>query len=67
MVASVALDLSLLRTAIQQEYAEVATDPQKGFHFHTGRTLAAMLGYEPDKTDPLKPRQSCGCIFLQCS
>jgi 2-polyprenyl-3-methyl-5-hydroxy-6-metoxy-1,4-benzoquinol methylase len=31
--------------AIRREYAEVATNPAKGFHFHTGRTLAALLGY----------------------
>ena len=40
------LDLSELRRAIQAEYAEVALEPQKGFHFHTGRPLARMLGYE---------------------
>ena len=40
------LDLGELRRAIQAEYAEVALEPQKGFHFHTGRPLARMLGYE---------------------
>lgn len=35
-----------LRCAIRDEYAEVASDPQKGFHFHTGRPLAAKLGYD---------------------
>ena len=39
------LDLGTLRDAIQEEYAEVATDPEKGFHFHTGRPLARMLEY----------------------
>jgi arsenite methyltransferase len=34
-----------LRCEIKREYAEVATQPQKGFHFHTGRTLAAILNY----------------------
>ena len=53
MVASVALDLSLLRTAIQREYTEVATDPQKGFHFHTGRELAARLGYPAERVASL--------------
>ena len=53
MVAGVALDLSLLRTAIQREYTEVATDPQKGFHFHTGRELAARLGYPAERVDAL--------------
>jgi SAM-dependent methyltransferase len=42
-----------LRTAIQDEYAEVAASPSKGFHFHTGRPLAAMLGYERSETDAL--------------
>jgi arsenite methyltransferase len=40
-----ALDLGTLRQAIQEEYAEVASHPQKGFHFHTGRPLARMLEY----------------------
>ena len=40
-----ALDLDTLRQAIQEEYAEVASHPQKGFHFHTGRPLARMLEY----------------------
>ena len=38
--------LDLLREAIQQEYALVADDPQHGFHFHTGRRLAGLLGYD---------------------
>jgi len=40
-----ALDVGSLRQAIQEEYAEVASHPQKGFHFHTGRPLARMLEY----------------------
>jgi arsenite methyltransferase len=40
-----AFDVDVLRDAIQEEYAEVATDPEKGFHFHTGRPLARMLEY----------------------
>jgi len=39
------LDLQQLRHAIQEEYAAVALDPSRGFHFHTGRPLARMLGY----------------------
>jgi arsenite methyltransferase len=39
------LDLHELRQAIQAEYAEVAQHPTKGFHFHTGRPLARLLGY----------------------
>jgi arsenite methyltransferase len=43
------LDVDQLRSAIQEEYAEVATCPLKGFHFHTGRFLAARLGYPEDR------------------
>src|SRR5437870_1616615 len=39
------LDTAKLRKAIQAEYAEVAESPEQGFHFHTGRPLADMLGY----------------------
>jgi len=47
------LDVARLRRAIQDEYAEVATDPAAGFHFHTGRPLAALLGYAAADVDPL--------------
>jgi SAM-dependent methyltransferase len=39
------LDVEVLREAIQEEYAEVAANPRKDFHFHTGRLLARMLEY----------------------
>lgn len=40
------LDVVGLRQAIRAEYSTVATEPQRGFHFHTGRPLARLLGYE---------------------
>ena len=40
-----ALDVDTLRQAIQEEYAEVAANPEKGFHFHTGRPQARILEY----------------------
>src|SRR3712207_6790981 len=40
-----ALDVDTLRQAIQEEYAEVASYPERGFHFHTGRPLARILEY----------------------
>ena len=40
------LDREELRNAIQEEYREVALIPEKGFHFHTGRPLANILGYD---------------------
>ena len=39
------LDQEALRCEIRREYAEVAMHPSRGFHFHTGRPLARMLGY----------------------
>jgi arsenite methyltransferase len=42
----VMLDVQLLQIAIQEEYALVAREPERGFHFHTGRKLAGMLGYD---------------------
>jgi SAM-dependent methyltransferase len=42
------LDLGSLRAAIQEEYERVALEPGRGFHFHTGRLLARLLGY-PDE------------------
>ena len=42
------LDLGHLRQAIQEEYTAVARDPERGYHFHTGRPLASMLGYHDD-------------------
>jgi len=41
-----AVDVEELRSAIQAEYEAVACDPQRGYHFHTGRRLAGILGYE---------------------
>jgi arsenite methyltransferase len=53
MATDVLLDVSQLRSAIQDEYAEVAACPLKGFHFHTGRFLAARLGYPDDRVAAL--------------
>ena len=41
----ITIDVSQLRSAIQDEYTDVAACPTKGFHFHTGRLLAYRLGY----------------------
>jgi len=42
------LDVDGLRLAIQEEYALVAAEPERDFHFHTGRRLAAIVGYDDD-------------------
>src|ERR1700738_1509175 len=45
------LDVDGLRQAIQEEYALVASKPEGDFHFHTGRRLAAIVGYEEEWLD----------------
>lgn len=42
------VDPDALRKAIQDEYREVAENPGKGFHFHTGRHLAQIVGYKDE-------------------
>lgn len=45
---TVDIDTETLRKAIQDEYSEVAVDPGKGFHFHTGRRLVKIVGYKDE-------------------
>jgi SAM-dependent methyltransferase len=40
------VDRDELRAAIREEYEVVAREPERGFHFHTGRRLAGILGYD---------------------
>jgi SAM-dependent methyltransferase len=42
-----------LREQIKDTYREVAIDPRKGYHFHTGRPLAKKLGYDQAAVDAL--------------
>jgi arsenite methyltransferase len=42
---TVDIDTDTLRSAIKDEYKEVAENPSKGFHFHTGRRLVKIVGY----------------------
>jgi arsenite methyltransferase len=53
MTHQATIDVTQLRSAIQDEYTEVATHPTKGFHFHTGRFLADRLGYPAERVSPL--------------
>lgn len=48
VIQELGLNLDELRAAIQEEYAAVAETPEQGFHFHTGRPLAALLGYQDE-------------------
>jgi arsenite methyltransferase len=49
------IDLDALRASIRAEYAAVAGEPDRGFHFHTGYRLAAILGYPQDWIETLPP------------
>jgi arsenite methyltransferase len=50
------VDVERLRAEVKLKYREVASDPTKGFHFHTGRPLARMLDYPRDVVDALPDR-----------
>ena len=53
MATRVSIDVEALRSEVQAKYAQVAEDPTKGFHFHTGRPLAERLGYSQEVLDAL--------------
>jgi len=46
MAVDTAVDAEALRDEVRKRYREVAVDPDGTYHFHTGRPLAAHLGYE---------------------
>src|ERR1051325_8680748 len=54
-VEPAAIDRDQLREQIKAKYTDVALDPARGFHFHTGRRLAEMLGYSGADIDWLPP------------
>lgn len=41
-----AVFIDTLRSEVSKEYCQVAQNPELGFHFHTGRRLAALLEYQ---------------------
>jgi SAM-dependent methyltransferase len=46
MDIEVMVDADTLREQVKKKYRELATNPRGSFHFHTGRSLAARLGYD---------------------
>ena len=56
MAQELAVDPDALREQVREKYREVATDPTRTFHFHTGRPLAARLGYDTAAVDALPDR-----------
>ena len=53
MTVDTAVDAEALREEVRKKYREVAADPHGTFHFHTGRPLAARLGYDAPVVDAL--------------
>ncbi len=47
------VDPDVLRAQVRDKYRAVAVEPHAEFHFHTGRALAARLGYPPAAVDGL--------------
>ena len=52
------IDLETLRGEVRKEYAEVAANPAKGFHFHTGGRQAKILGYADELIDGIPSRNT---------
>src|SRR5215472_3296407 len=53
MSSETPVDPAALREEVKSKYREVALNPHGEFHFHTGRPLAARLGYETPVVDAL--------------
>ena len=53
MPSDVLVDAESLRAEVRDKYRAVAVDPASTYHFHTGRALAARLGYDPMVVDAL--------------
>jgi arsenite methyltransferase len=56
MSQDVTVDAEALRAKVRDKYREVAVHPGGEFHFHTGRPLAARLGYDASVVDALPDR-----------
>jgi len=56
MADDLLVDPEALRAEVREKYRQVAVEPHRAFHFHTGRPLAARLGYGPAAVDALPDR-----------
>jgi arsenite methyltransferase len=50
------VDIDTLRSQVREKYRDVANHPHGTHHFHTGRPLAARLGYDQPVVDALPDR-----------
>ena len=53
MTTELLVDAVELREEVKSKYREVALEPHGDYHFHTGRRLAAKLGYDDAIVDPM--------------
>ena len=56
MTHELLVDPTALREQVRDKYREVALDPSRSYHFHTGQPLAARLGYDTTLVDALPDR-----------
>jgi arsenite methyltransferase len=56
MPDTIPVDPEALRADVREKYRDVALHPDGEFHFHTGRPLAALLGYPREVVDALPDR-----------
>ena len=56
MTDDLLVDPVTLRQQVRDKYRDVALDPHAEHHFHTGRPLAARLGYDPAVVDAFPDR-----------
>ena len=64
MSGNAAVDADALRAEVRSKYREVAIDAHGTYHFHTGRGLAARLGYDDEVVSSLP---DCGSgVICRC-
>jgi SAM-dependent methyltransferase len=56
MTNELVVDPGTLREQVRDKYRDVALDPHAEHHFHTGRPLAARLGYDEAVVDAFSDR-----------
>jgi len=54
--AAALVDVEALRAEVSNKYRDVALDPHREYHFHTGRQHAVRLGYDQPTIDQLPDR-----------
>ncbi|MET0193352.1 MAG: methyltransferase domain-containing protein [Hyphomicrobiaceae bacterium] len=53
MSDSIPVNSDALREEVKKKYRDVAVKPDDTYHFHTGRSLAARLGYDATAVDAM--------------